>query len=111
MKEIVLHLKLCKFGKRTTKQFAVYFEKFLNESNKWAYCHRLNAGISTNMALGYLHRNLKYIYLKGRKVNRAKIPHKLSELRNRHRTAETIATDTVFLLGENKWKVMSSSGN
>lgn len=104
----------------STKSFAMYFQKFINEPSTWAYCHRVNAGINTNMSLEVMHRNLKHLYLKGKKVKRldkgihaimkftrdymykqliqiskGKLSRKLSDLRFRHKSSTKIHDNMV----------------
>ncbi|XP_049770451.1 uncharacterized protein LOC126109429 [Schistocerca cancellata] len=119
---------------RETHSFAVYFEKFLSQPDRWAYCYRLNAGINTNMALENLHRNLKHIYLKGKKVKRldkgihalmrflnfrmrdrliaiyrGKLTKKLSVLRVRHNESVPLSEKLVVTVSTVLWNVMSCS--
>ncbi|XP_047000844.1 uncharacterized protein LOC124616568 [Schistocerca americana] len=54
-----------------TVQFATYFrDNYVGNANSWAYCHRLNAGINTNMHIERMHRTIKYIYLGSKCVKR-----------------------------------------
>jgi len=54
-----------------TANFAHYFVNNYGACvESWAYCHRLHAGINTNMHIERMHRTLKLIYLEGKKVKR-----------------------------------------
>lgn len=51
-----------------TIQFGEYFNSYyLNRVKQWAFCHRRNCGINTNMYLESVHKCLKYYYLHGKK--------------------------------------------
>lgn len=64
-----------------TKQFAKYFiDNYCNRTKKWAYCYRVDARINTNMHIENFHRNLKHIYLEGKKVKR--LDKTIAELNN-----------------------------
>lgn len=45
-------------------------ENYSNCKKQWAYCYRKQCGISTNMPLENMHKNLKYTYLEGKRVKR-----------------------------------------
>ncbi|CAN7985974.1 unnamed protein product, partial [Ixodes hexagonus] len=50
------------------KDFFQYFKRtYTNRPELWAYCHRKNAGINTNMHLEAMHKMLKQIFLEGKK--------------------------------------------
>jgi len=52
-----------------TYEFANYFEsQYGNCVKSWAYCHRIHAGINTNIHIERMHRILKHINLQGKKV-------------------------------------------
>ena len=54
-----------------TEEFALYFEEQCTKNpNAWANCHRLHAGLNTNMHIERMHKSIKYFYLKGKNVNR-----------------------------------------
>lgn len=54
-----------------TCEFANYFvSQYGNCVQSWAYCHRIHAGVNTNMHIERMHRTLKHIYLQGKKVKR-----------------------------------------
>lgn len=54
-----------------TIKFGEYFYSYyLNRVKQWAYCHRKNCGINTNMYLESVHKCLKYYYLHGKKNKR-----------------------------------------
>lgn len=54
-----------------TRSFGEYFRSYyIARQSTWAYCHRKNCGINTNMRLEALHKVLKYFYLHGRKNKR-----------------------------------------
>ena len=36
----------------------------------WAYCHRLQGGLNTNMHIERMHHTIKYVYLHGKNVKR-----------------------------------------
>jgi len=52
-----------------TCEFAKYFlSHYGNCVQSWAYCHRIHAGVNTNMHIERMHQILKQIYLQGKKV-------------------------------------------
>jgi len=87
----------------------------------WAYCHRIHAGINTNMHFERMHRTRKHIYLQGKNVKRldkslhalmkytrdksidrlielhkGKICSKVKELRKRHKTSVLMSLEMVL---------------
>lgn len=45
-----------------TSQFGYYFKSYYEKNAKcWAYCHRMQAGLNTNMHLESMHKALKYL--------------------------------------------------
>ena len=51
--------------------FRNYFEKhYCNRKTEWAYCHRVGAGINTNMHIENMHRQIKHIHFLGKKIYR-----------------------------------------
>ena len=56
---------------RKTNDFAAYFRKeYAARPQLWAYCHRKGLRLHHNMHLEAMHRVLKHVHLKGRKVRR-----------------------------------------
>nr|XP_015839957.1 PREDICTED: uncharacterized protein LOC107398909 isoform X2 [Tribolium castaneum] len=54
-----------------TSEFGRYFvQNYGDNVNAWAYCHRLHAGINTNMHIERMHHTIKYLYLQGKKAHR-----------------------------------------
>lgn len=54
-----------------TKDFYTYFCKYYVQLTKmWAYCYRKKAKVNTNMHLEHFHKEIKHIYLEGRKCKR-----------------------------------------
>ncbi|KAF7281102.1 hypothetical protein GWI33_005160 [Rhynchophorus ferrugineus] len=50
-----------------TCAFYDYFMKnYTSNVTNWSYCHRRNSGLNTNMLIEWIHRTIKYIYLKGK---------------------------------------------
>nr|XP_042912137.1 uncharacterized protein LOC122272463 [Parasteatoda tepidariorum] len=116
------------------KQFGDYFFQFYGQNSAcWAYCYRTNLGINTNMHLESMHRTLKYIYFKGKKVKRldksviqimkfirdklfdrlvilhkGKLVPKLSDLRLRHQTSLALSLDFVSEINDS-FIVLSSN--
>lgn len=117
-----------------TNGFAEYFKMYyMRNPALWAYCHRIGAGINTNMYLETMHRTLKQIYFKGKKIkrldkaiqkimqlvrdkcfdrllilNKGKITHKLKLIRARHKNAISL-NENVILPCENGWNISSST--
>lgn len=121
-----------------TMHFSNYFISYYAPSvQSWAYCHRLNSGINTNMHIERMHRTLKHIYLQGKKVKRldkslhalmrytrdksidrlivlhkGKISSKLKELRKRHKTSILMSLEMVLKNVDGKsWNVLSGKTN
>ncbi|XP_008180456.1 uncharacterized protein LOC103308587 [Acyrthosiphon pisum] len=121
-----------------TMHFSNYFISYYAPSvQSWAYCHRLNAGINTNMHIERMHRTLKHIYLQGKKVKRldkslhalmrytrgksidrlivlhkGKISSKVKELRKRHKTSILMSLEMVLKNVDGKsWNVLSGKTN
>lgn len=64
-------LKTFLFNDPETIAFGNYFVKYYcGRPEMWAYCHRLRAGINTNMHLEAMHKTVKYCYLDGKKPKR-----------------------------------------
>ncbi|XP_053206553.1 uncharacterized protein LOC128390810 [Panonychus citri] len=121
---------------KSTVDFVSYLEvNYGSRKQQWALCYRKKLGINTNMHLENFHRNLKHIYMDGKKVKRMDesisalmkltygmqydklirqtkgfVPTKLSELRNRHQRALNCTFD--FSHDQNdstKWIIISNS--
>ncbi|XP_068083939.1 uncharacterized protein [Anabrus simplex] len=117
-----------------TSEFASYFlDNYLSNAKCWAYCHRLHAGLNTNMHIERMHHTLKYIYLQGKHVKRldkaiyalmsfvkdklfdrlivltkGKLTSKLKDIRRRHKSSLQI--DKSLIIKEDcGWKIPSSS--
>lgn len=59
------------FGDGKTKNFARYFiRNYMTRPQHWAFCHRLNAGINTNMKVQRWHRAIKYEEAEGKIIKR-----------------------------------------
>ncbi|XP_054281155.1 uncharacterized protein LOC128998794 [Macrosteles quadrilineatus] len=121
-----------------TKPFGEYFSKQYVGQEKsqvkcWAYCHRINSGINTNMSIENFNKVLKYCYLKGKKVKRldktlfailnlikdklfdliikiekGKLVRKLQCLRNRHKSSLSLDSEMITKLSDGIWQVLSS---
>ncbi|GFS87458.1 MULE domain-containing protein [Trichonephila clavipes] len=117
-----------------TREFCKYFvENYANCINSWAYCHRLQSGLNTNMPFESMHKTLKYIYLKGRNakwlyktiyalmrsirdklvdrlivMNKGKLTSKLKDLRQRHKISLSLST-ALIIENESGYIVPSSS--
>ncbi|GFY48327.1 MULE domain-containing protein [Trichonephila inaurata madagascariensis] len=105
-----------------TREFCKYFiENYANCISSWAYCHRLQSGLNTNMYVESMHKTLKYIYLTGRNakrldkiiyalmrfirdklvdrlivMNKGKLTSKLKDLRQHHKTSLSLSTATII---------------
>jgi len=117
-----------------TINFSNYFTSYYASSvQSWAYCHRIHAGINTNMHIERMHRTLKHIYLQGKKVKRldkslhalmkytrdksidrlivlhkGKICSKVKELRKRDKTSLLMSLEMVLEnVDHNNWNVLS----
>ncbi|GFS54819.1 MULE domain-containing protein [Nephila pilipes] len=119
-----------------TKEFCKYFlDNYANCMNSWAYCHRLQLGLNTNMHVESMHKALKYIYLKGRNAkwldktinalmrfirdklvdrlivtNKGKLTSKLKNHRQRHKTSLSLST-AMITENESGYIVPSSSSH
>ncbi|KAL4085418.1 hypothetical protein QTP88_027277 [Uroleucon formosanum] len=117
-----------------TVDFANYFSNNYGTCvESWAYCHRLHAGINTNMHIERMYQTLKHIYLEGKKVKRldksihvllkflrdksihrlfvlhkGKLTSKIKELRKKHKNSLEISTNNVLKNEEDCWNVMAS---
>lgn len=115
-----------------TVDFANYFVNSYGTCvESWAYCHRLHAGVNTNMHIERMHRTLKHIYLEGKKVkqfeksinallkflrdksidrlivlHKGKLTSNIKELRKRHKNSLEMSTNKVLKNGENCWNVI-----
>lgn len=118
-----------------TREFGSYFSQhYVKNCKSWAYCHRLNAGINTNMHLESMHKTLKHLFLKGKTVKRldkaiyaimqlirtklfdrliilekGKLTFKLKNLRARHIKSLNLQSELVTENGDNSWSIASSS--
>ncbi|XP_035210002.1 uncharacterized protein LOC118184442 [Stegodyphus dumicola] len=115
-----------------TNAFGQYFiSHYAKNATAWAYCHRLQCGINTNMHLERMHKTIKYLYLNGKIVkrldksitilmnfikdklvdrliilNKGKLCSKLQILRKRHKV---ILTESYSVIqNERGWEVLSS---
>ncbi|KAE9530123.1 hypothetical protein AGLY_011585 [Aphis glycines] len=121
----------------TRPDFANYFVNNYGAGvESWAYCHRIHAGINTNIHIERMHRTLKHIYLEGKKVKRldkslyallkflrdksidrlivlhkGKITSKIKELRKRHKNSLKMSINNALKDGEGYWNVMASGLN
>lgn len=119
-----------------TMEFGHYFEKYyLHNKESWAYCHRLHAGVNTNMSIERMHQTIKYLYLNGKQVkrldkaintlmkfikdklfdrlivlNKGKVTSKIRELRKRHKTSKIMDINAI-VPSEIGWEIPSSSRN
>ncbi|XP_068082865.1 uncharacterized protein [Anabrus simplex] len=118
-----------------TKDFGLYFQqRYARCCKAWAYCHRLNSGINTNMHLEAMHRTLKHVLLKGQPVKRldkaihaimqlvkaklfdrlvviekGKVTAKLRDLRDRHKKSLQLRSNLVSENGDGGWAIASSN--
>jgi hypothetical protein len=117
-------------------EFGAYFMKYYSDNVPyWAYCHRVNAGINTNMHIERFHKTLKYSYLNAKNnkrldktidalmklledkkhdrliaLHKGKLTSKLKTIRNRHDASKNLQT-TNIVASENSWMVPSASKN
>ncbi|XP_055927991.1 uncharacterized protein LOC129959193 [Argiope bruennichi] len=126
-----------KYEEETT--FLKYFEEhYMNRKEKWAYCHRAQLGVNTNMKLERWHRQLKYeetggtimkrldksIHavlkavtkkLLGRiiSIERGKLTHRVSLIRKRHLVAQNLDEKmySVYEVKEHQWTVAKVEGS
>lgn len=103
------------------KEYGEYFMSYHSQNTEcWAYCFRKNCSINTNMSVERMHRTIKYLYFKGRKIGildqsihyvikllkhklfdrltnlcKGKVSHKLKILRKRHRQWKTFNVTAV----------------
>jgi len=118
-----------------TLSFYTYFKKeWYSIRKEWAICYRKYIGISTNMVLESLHKQIKYHYLLGLTCKRLdKSIHALMRLTNRdvfkrliklhrgkpsgkmrcisksHENSTTVKDEHISLITNNLWSVVSSS--
>ena len=118
-----------------TRCFSNYLNSYYTpRKEQWAMCYRKKAGINTNMHVESFHRLLKYIYMKGKvnkrvdkclhlllkiardkayelliKSEKGKISHRITCIRQRHKTSLKMSTNLVEENGDDCWKVVSSS--
>ena len=116
-----------------TKDFGIYFKNTYGSTiENWAFCHRVNLGLNTNMHIERMHRTIKYIYLKGLSNNRldksiyfiikfirdrmydrliilhkGKITKKISDLRKRHISSKNLQIGAIFQVEDGVWNVQS----
>lgn len=64
MSEFVTQL----FKNSETVEFGKYFQNYYVKS--WAYYYRTYSEINTNMHIERLHKSIRHIYLRGKKVQR-----------------------------------------
>ncbi|GLH01166.1 uncharacterized protein GBIM_07364 [Gryllus bimaculatus] len=113
-----------------TNSFVKYFERFIQESSKWAFCYRLEVGYNTDIIFEIFHKNFKHIYQAGKKSKKliksihalqkflrdrvfqrldqhckSNISKKLVCVRKRHQSSLELSLDTVYTLGEDGWAV------
>lgn len=117
-----------------TSKFAAYFQaNYAKNCKTWAYCYRTHSGLNTNMHLERMHRTLKYVYLKGKKVKRldkglmcimklvrdktferlmilhkGKLSSKLVDIRSRHKSSILLTTGGIIST-QCGWEISSSS--
>lgn len=119
-----------------TKEFGIYFfENYQKNYQFWAYCHRLHAGVNTNMHLERMHGVFKHLYLKGKTVrrldkvisalmkfikdklfdrlitvNKGKISSKIKDIRSLHKTSLTLDVN-LLIPTDDGWTIKSCSSN
>lgn len=119
-----------------TRAFGLYFENMYKPSaSNWAYCHRLHAGLNTNMHLERMHGVLKHIYMGGKKpkrlditihtimtfvrdklydrlihLHKGKVTSKLSIIRKRHQRSLSLSEEGI-ICEEEIWSVPSFDRN
>lgn len=134
--KIMLEKFCSRVGDSEISDFVKYFkDNYQKNYECWAYCCRLNSGINTNMHLERMHKIIKYIYLKGKRVkrldkgiaalmrfvrdklidqlivmNKGKISNKLRDIRARHKNMEKL-DPSLIIAAENGWEVPSNSSN
>ena len=117
----------------TEKFYAYFMQHYFNRCEMWVYCYRKEAKINTNMHIENFHRQLKHIYLDGKKVKRLdKVIVQLIKLTNdkrfdylvkslkgkiikratqnfkRHREGKNLNA-TIDKINDNGWKIFSSN--
>jgi len=125
---------LKKYSKSYCERFLQYYKSnYMNRPDLWPYCFRKNLGVNTNMYLENLHRNMKHIFMDGKKHRRMDqsistlmkliyhlqyeriirktkgfVSNRLSDIRNRHKKAVE-STFTLTECGDYCWGVLSQS--
>lgn len=120
-----------------TIQFGEYFNSYyLNRVKQWAYCHRRNCGINTNMYLESVHKCLKYYYLHGKKNKRLdtcinallkftrntiferfiklvknKYTAKEENIIKSHNIGVQINPETIKVIDDNRWEISAKETN
>ena len=118
-------------------EFAEYFKKeWATRTELWAYCHRKNVGINTNMAVEAFHRAFKYGYLKGRinkrvdtclhyliqyakdksfdriiKLTKGKETNKSKLIKDRHDKSKSLSVDDIQKDGSSMWTIKSGTND
>lgn len=116
-----------------TREFGTYFKSYYGKNVKcWAYCHRLQAGLNTNMHLESMHKALKYLDGNTKQVKRldkgisammsfvtaklfdrlivnikGKVTSKMKDIRRRHK--DGISKNKQFIITKvgSSWEVLS----
>ncbi|KAF7271807.1 hypothetical protein GWI33_015353 [Rhynchophorus ferrugineus] len=116
------------------KTFYDYFMKnYSNNTNNWAYCYRVQNGLTTNMHIEQMHRSIKYLFLDGKHtkrldkaitaitkfcrdklleqlviMNKGRLCSKISSIRTRHKISESLNFEDIVSVGGG-WQVVSTS--
>ncbi|XP_072379297.1 uncharacterized protein [Diabrotica undecimpunctata] len=126
-------IQFCHIDDPECIEFITYFRNnFLNNSEYWAHCHRLNAGINTNMHLERMHESINFIYLKETRIDKGiaaiikfvreklidlmrvnekgKISVKIANIKERHKSMEEME-DITLKTFEHGWEVSSANNH
>lgn len=131
-KSLMLDLYSC----NDTKLFAEYFQKYVNNPHTWAFSFRLGNEIDANAYFEGVHRDLKNVFLKGKKdkrldvgiqalmqfvqdkiynrfvaLNKGKNAAKLTDLKIRHKNSLALPEGSVLFCGDDTWNVSSGKRN
>ncbi|XP_049796045.1 uncharacterized protein LOC126212666 [Schistocerca nitens] len=119
-----------------TSEFASYFKTHYEGNVEcWAYCHRMYAGLNTNMHVESMHRTLKEIHGNARQIKRldkgistlmslvtakmfdwlianvkGKVTSKVQDIRNKHKTSLLMDKDLITEV-DGGWEVPSTSSS
>ncbi|XP_056638648.1 uncharacterized protein LOC130446417 [Diorhabda sublineata] len=125
-------IQFCHIDDPDSSEFITYFRNnFVNNNECWAYCHRLHAGINTNMHLERMHKSINFIFLKEKRLDKGitamlkflkdklmdeqkinqkgKVCIKLSNIELKHKHMEEMDGSTLKAY-DHGWEVLSDKG-